>query len=481
MGEYLHPGVYVEEKKFGTPPVVGGSTSTGAFVGYTPRVKSEPVFISSWTDFVNQTALGADSPYMKDSYLAYAVYGFFNNGGTRLWLVSATDGTDVKANATLLNGATGSDITFEAQDSGVWGNKLSVKLVAGDKTGLYNVEVTLDGVIVEVHKNVGLGSENNLLGAINQNSKYIFADTDATTIDPTAVDVASDLTGGTDGRDTLDDTHLVSAMKKFDEVDSINLLVIPESQSEVVTTEAVAYAENRKDAVFVADAEMNATFDSVQTFKELFASDFGALYYSWVEVSDPIGTVKKTKFVPSAGHVAGMIARTDANRGVFKAPAGVEAGLRGVVGLKTKINDAQQDILNPKGINVIRAFADTGIVVWGARTMANGYLNVRRELSFVQGAILNSTKWAVFEPNNSDLWRKIRNAVSGFLRGRYALGAYRGESEGEAFFVKCDGELNTVDEINAGRVNTEVGVSINKPGEFIIFRVGQWDGGGAVS
>lgn len=477
MAEYLHPGVYVEEKKFGTPPVTGGSTSTGAFVGFTPRVKSEPVFISSWTDFVNQTALGADSPYMKNSYLAYAVYGFFNNGGKRLWLVSATDGTEAVASGALTNGVSGS-INFSAKDAGAWGNKLSVKLVAGEKAGFYNVEVTVDGTVVEIHKNVNLGTESNLIGVVNENSRYVNVDTDDETIDATAVDVATALTGGADGLTGVTDENIVSAIKKFDAVDSINLLVVPESQSQTVVSEALAYASGRK-ATFVADAGMNDTFESVQTFKANFSSEFGAMYFPWVEVIDPIGTVKKTKYVPNAGHVAGMIARTDTERGVFKAPAGTEAGLRGVIGIKTKINDAQQDVLNPKGINVVRAFSDTGIVVWGARTLANTYLNVRRELSFVQDTILNSTKWAVFEPNNEDLWRKLRNDITGFLRGRYALGAYRGASEGEAFFVKCDGELNTTAEVNAGRVNTEVGVSINKPGEFIIFRVGQWEGGGS--
>jgi uncharacterized protein len=479
MAEYLHPGVYVEEQSFSTPPITGGSTSTGAFVGFTPRVKSEPVFITSWTDFVNQTALGAGSPYMKNSYLAYAVYGFFNNGGQRLWLVSATDGTDAKANATILNGTEG-DITFEAKDGGAWANKVTVKITEGEIVGFYNVEISVDGTIVEVHKNVNLGAENNLVGTINQTSKYVNVDTDATTIDPTAVNTTAELTGGATGLDAVDDSHIVSALGKFDSVDSINLLVVPESQAVGVVSEALAYASKRK-ATFIADAGMNDTFETVQEFKANFSEEFGAMYYPWVEVIDPIGTVKKTKYIPNAGHVAGAIARNDVERGVFKAPAGIEATVRGIVGVKTKINDAQQDILNPKGINVLRAFADTGVVIWGARTMANTYLNVRRELSFIQDAILTSTRWAVFEPNNEELWRRVTNEITGFLRGRFDMGAYRGATEEEAFFVKCDEELNPKSEVDAGRVNTQVGVSINKPGEFVIFRVGQWDGGGEVA
>lgn len=482
MAEYLYPGVYVEEKKFGTPPMTGGSTSTGAFVGFMPRGQvGEPTFVTSWTDFVNKFAQGADSPYLKNSYLAYAVYGFFNNGGQRAWIVRATDGTEALAKAEFTNGVDA--ITFTAKDPGAWANKFKVKISAnGDVEGTYNVEILKGDSVVEVHRQLSLtaDAEFNFIGTINENSAYVVVDTDATVIDPTSL-ASQDFKEGKDGLEAVETSHLVDAMKKFDLVDQINLLVIPESQAQAVATEAVAYAEKRKDCVFIADAGQNDDFNSVQEFKKLFASDYMGLYSPWLEVTDPIGTVKKTKYIPNAGHVAGMIARTDATRGVFKAPAGTEAGLRGVLGVKIKFNDQEQGILNPKGINVIRVFPDTGIVVWGARTTANTYLNVRRELNYIMGAIFQSTKWAVFEPNNADLWRRLRNQVVSFLEARRLLGAYRGSGEGDAYFVKCDGELNTVTEINAGRVNTEVGVAINKPGEFVIFRVGQWEGGGSVA
>ena len=481
MAEYSYPGVYGEEKKFGTPPVTGGSTSTAAFVGYAPRGEvGVPTLVTSWTDFVNQFSLGAESPYLKNAYLAYAVYGFFNNGGKRLWVVRATDGTDKKAKISVTNGS--KPIVFEAKDSGTWANQFSVKIVPNaDFASKYDVQISKDGEVVETHRQLGFGEVDepyHFAGTINANSKYITVETDADTIETGSLNAAQSLAGGEDGLTSIQDSNLIGAMKKLSTVDSINILVMPESQSQGLTTEAEAYAHSRK-ATFIGDGELNATLESIQQFKQLFASDFMTLYYPWGEIVDPIGTVKKTKFIPIAGHVAGVYARIDTERGVFKAPAGTEAGVRGLIGLKTTVNDEQQGILNPKGINVIRAFADTGIVIWGARTTAGNYVNVRRELNYIMDAILSSTKWAVFEPNNTDLWRRIRNATNSFLRGRYALGAYRGASEEEAFFVKCDGELNTLDEINAGRVNSEIGVAINKPGEFIIFRVGQWDGGGS--
>ena len=482
MAEYSYPGVYVEEKKFGTPPMSGGSTSTGAFVGYMPRGPvMEPTLVTSWTDFVNKFALGTDSPYLKDSYLAYAVYGFFNNGGQRAWIVRATDGTDAKA-----TGATTgtSIITFTAKDAGVWANTLSIKIAKNaDVEGTYDVEISKGKEVVEAHRQLGFKVTDayNFVGTINENSNYVTVDTDVTTIDDASITAPVVLAGGVDGLADIQTTHLVSAINKFDGVDQINLLVVPESQATEVATEALAYAEKRKDCVFIADSAMNDDFEAVQAFKKTLNSEYTALYYPWLEVADPIGTVKKRRYIPTAGHVAGMIARIDTERGIFKAPAGVNAGLRGVLGVKTKVNDQEQGILNPKGINVIRAFPDTGIVVWGARTTANTYINVRRELSYIMGAIFQSTKWAVFEPNNEDLWRKIRNQLLSFLEARRLLGAYRGVGEGDAYFVKCDGELNTPAEINAGRVNTEIGVAVNKPGEFIIFRVGQWDGGGSVA
>lgn len=483
MANYLHPGVYVEDKNFGEVPIMeGGATSIGAFVGFTHRVKKEPVLVTSWTDFVNKTSLGVSTPFMKNSYLAYSVYGFFNNGGQVAYIVSATDGTEEYAKGVIHvdENQEQKEISFTAKDAGSWANGLEIKISAGSKAGFFNVEISKKGNVLEIHRDVSFGNENNIMKALNDGSQFVNVDTDVTELTGTG-ELSVELTGGKDGLSNVSDNDLIKAMKKFDSVDTINLLVIPESQSEELTAEALAYASSRKDLFFIGDGKLNDTFETIQTFKEKFQEDSGALYYPWIEVNDPIGTSKRTKFVPSAGYVAGVIARTDSERGIFKAPAGVQATLRGVIGLKEVITDAQQDILNPKAINVIRAFPDTGIVIWGARTMSNKYINEIRELKYVQHTILNTTKWAVFEPNGPDLWRRIRNQITSFLRGRYEQGAYKGSSEEEAFFVKCDEELNPPSEVNAGRVNTEVGIATNKPGEFIIFRVGQWDGGGEVS
>lgn len=482
MTEYLRPGIYVEEKKFGTPPVVGGSSSVGAFVGFAPRGKrNDPFFVSSWTDFVNKTADGADSPFMKNAYLAYAVYGFFLNGGQSAWIVLAGDGSEAKATISISNGT--NPISIMAKDEGAWGNKLGVKIVANaDGVELYDFEVYKGSALLETHVGVSLAAnaEKPFVEYINANSKYVDVDTNATTMDPTSVGSMKLLASGSDGLSAITDAKLAEAMKKFDLVDSINLLVSPESQTLAMSVEGTAYAENRKDCVYIADGGQNDDFEAVLSLKEGLPSDFGGLYYPWIEVSDPIGGIAKNKFIPCGGHVAGMIARNDNARGVFKAPAGTEAVVRGALSVKTKINDEQHKLLNPKNVNVIRVFPDAGIIVYGARTMAGSYLNVRRELNYIMDAIPRSTRWSAFEPNNEDLWRKLRNQILSFLETRRVDGAYKGAGEGTAYFVKSDAELNTQAEIDAGRVNVEIGVAINKPGEFIIFRVGQWEGGSSV-
>lgn len=481
--EYTYPGIYVEEKSMSTPAIAGISTSTGAFVGFAQRGEvGKPVFVTSWVDFVNKFALNMPSPFMKNAYLAYQVYGFFNNGGRSAWIVRVTDGTDAKASVSLPNGT--APIVFSAKDAGLWGNAYSVRIEDNDDvTGTYDVVVLKGTEVMETHRQLGLtdSADNHFVGTINQNSAYINVATTATAIEPTSLSVTSPLVGGTDGLGTISPTHLIEGVKKFDAVQQINLLVVAESQAAAVALEADAYARKRKDCIFVADGGMNDTFDTIQTFKSAFNSEFTALYYPWIEVNDPIGVVSKTKYIPTAGHVAGAIARNDATRGVFKAPAGTQLQLNGVLGVKELLGDAHQGILNPKGINVIRSIIGAGIVIWGARTTASTYINVRRELNFIMSSIPASTNWSVFEPNGPDTWRKLRNQVKSLVEGRRLLGAYQGTGEGSSYFVKCDAELNPPSEVDAGRMNLEVGVAINKPGEFVIFRVGQWDGGSTVT
>ncbi|WBB68167.1 phage tail sheath subtilisin-like domain-containing protein [Micromonospora sp. WMMD812] len=207
-------------------------------------------------------------------------------------------------------------------------------------------------------------------------------------------------------------------------------------------------------------------------------SDFGAFYYPWLRVRDPLsGDLVLT---PPSGHMAGIWARTDGLRGVHKAPA--NEPVRGAVDLAYLVTRPEHDVLNPKGVNVIRYFAGEGIRVWGARTLAAEasewrYLNVRRLSIAIEQAIANGTRWMVFEPNDFSLWRSIRRDIGAFLTRVWRDGALLGRTAEEAFFVKCDEETNPPEVRDAGMVVAHIGIAVVKPAEFVVFKLSQWAGG----
>jgi phage tail sheath protein FI len=208
---------------------------------------------------------------------------------------------------------------------------------------------------------------------------------------------------------------------------------------------------------------------------------YGAFYFPWLRARDAI-TDEIVAIAPS-GHIAGVYARTDTERGVHKAPA--NEAVRGAIGVTQNVSRAEQDVLNPAGVNCIRFFSREGVRIWGARTLAPSasnwrYLNVRRLFNMIEESIAGSTRWVVFEPNDRPLWKSIERDVGAFLTLLWRQGALQGASPREAFFVKCDEETNTQDEIDAGRVVTVIGVAPVKPAEFVIFRIGQSQAGARV-
>jgi phage tail sheath protein FI len=203
-------------------------------------------------------------------------------------------------------------------------------------------------------------------------------------------------------------------------------------------------------------------------------SDYGCLYFPWIVVRDPLsGDAVAT---PPSGHMAGIWARTDSLRGVHKAPA--NEPVRGVVDLSYRVTRAEQDVLNPKGVNCIRYFAAEGVRVWGARTLAAEasewrYLNVRRLFNMLKESIADGTGWIVFEPNDGLLWRSIRRDINAFLTRVWRDGALLGRTPQEAFFVKCDEETNPPEVRDAGQVVALIGVAPVKPAEFVVFKLSQ--------
>jgi phage tail sheath protein FI len=246
----------------------------------------------------------------------------------------------------------------------------------------------------------------------------------------------------------------------------------------------VTHCELMGDRIAILDPPPALSPQQVKLWREQtagFDSKFAALYYPWIKVFDP--SVGRDGFVPPSGHIAGVWARSDDTRGVHKAPA--NEVVRGAVALQTQITKGEHDLLNPAGVNCVRAFPGRGIRVWGARTLSSDqswrYLNVRRLFNYLEESILNGTQWAVFEPNDDALWARIRRTVSAFLVNEWRKGALFGLTPDEAFYVKCDQETNPPEAIDAGQVVCEVGVAPVKPAEFVVFRLAQMSAGsGAV-
>ena len=239
----------------------------------------------------------------------------------------------------------------------------------------------------------------------------------------------------------------------------------------------VAHCENLASRFAVLDIPRNAKkTDEIAAHRDLFSSSYAALYHPWLTVFDPLD--KKNIAIPPSGSIMGIYARSDNTRGVHKAPA--NEVVRACVGLDIPFNKGEQDILNPKGINLIRSFPGQGIRVWGARTVSSDpswkYINVRRLFIFIEETIKANTSWAVFEPNDEALWTRVQRTISVFLTGMWRNGSLAGSSSDEAFFVNIGRNTMSQDDIDNGRLVCVIGVAPVKPAEFVIFRITQKTG-----
>jgi phage tail sheath protein FI len=268
----------------------------------------------------------------------------------------------------------------------------------------------------------------------------------------------------------------------LDTIRDVNIVAVPGIGDLDVVAFGANYCALRADCFFVGDVnKTDDTVEEAQTFSNSLTvkSSYGAIYFPWLKMSDPTGQSPEPIAAPPSGFVAGMYARIDAKRGVWKAPAGTEANIGGAVGLLTDITDAQQDFLNPIGVNVLRQFPASGLVIWGARTLATKsdpeyrYVPVRRTAIYLEQSIYNGIQWAVFEPNDEDLWASLRLNIGAFMMLQFRAGAFQGKTPKDAFFVKCDETTTTQADIDAGTVNILVGFAPLKPAEFVVLRLTQ--------
>lgn len=497
-----YPGVYIEEIPSGVRTITGVATSITAFIGSALRgPDNEPVTINSFGDF--ERLFGG--MWVK-STLGYAVKDFYQNGGSQAIIVRLVNG-GVAATLNLLAGSP-NNLLLEAASKGTWGNtlKASVNHKTKDEANsdLFNLTVFEDreGGLRESFLNVSINEDDSryLPRVLKQSSMLVRVPGAMPPVRPLEVSSSPVATGGSDGGDLSDSDYLTDeddktglfALKK---TDLFNLLCIPprvrgEDTSPEVYVAAMKLCYDER-AMLLVDAPLawgesaaTAAANAIAGLGDLnltgpFARN-AALYFPLVQEADPLRDGQTETFVPS-GIVAGIMARTDTTRGVWKAPAGIDAALSGVRALQVNLTDAENGQLNPLGINCLRSFPVTGRVVWGARTLRGAdqladewkYIPVRRTALFIEESLYRGTQWVVFEPNDEGLWAQIRLNVGAFMHNLFRQGAFQGRTPKEAYLVKCDKETTTQNDINQGIVNILVGFAPLKPAEFVIIRIQQ--------
>ncbi len=516
-----YPGVYIEEVPSGVHSITGVATSITAFVGRALRgpIDSDPkspVRVTGFADFERNFGGLANSCPMS-----FAALHYFTNGGSDALVVRVHNGA-VAAQMPALPAAA----LFSAANPGTWGNQLRVRVDvdvedevadANLPNTMFNLRVKdLATGIVETYLNVSITSghprfisqvledQSRLLRGAATIAALPAVDQDIPPGPPDPFDStnATALTGGDDGA-AITDAEVVSGanlrsnkrgMFALEKADLFNLLVIPPfSDSSDVNnttwTAAVSYCTERRAMALIDPPFHTSGWDAVDDVTPanitavVARTANAALYFPRVRAPNPLRESRAEAYAPS-GAVAGVMARTDATRGVWKAPAGIEATLVGVLAPEVTLTDPENGFVNPLGVNCLRSFPNTGPIVWGSRTMRGAdtlasewkYVPVRRMALFLEESLYRGTQWVVFEPNDEPLWAQIRMNVGAFMQGLFRQGAFQGTSPREAYFVKVDRETTTQADIDAGIVNVLVGFAPLKPAEFVVVRLQQMAG-----
>jgi phage tail sheath protein FI len=411
-------------------------------------------------------------------------------GGVSSGLAGGSMGTAALADLPTANGAT--QLRVQALAGGVAGNAFSVAVAAGANPNTFRIVLSDANGVVESYDNIADATPGNALAAVNGASARIrlaWFPAGAAAARPNDTAAAIPLAGGASVNSSdyagspAASPDLRTGLAGLELVDEVNLLMAPDEVNDPqIRTDVLGQCERLRDRFAILSIEANR--GGVQSINPPQDSSYGAVYYPWIRVFD--ARLQDTILVPPTGHVAGIYARTDIERGVHKAPA--NEVVRGMVyrdinsvrkPLEFDIGKGGQDILNPRGVNVIRDFRPDGrsIRVWGARTMSSDplwrYINVRRLFLFVEESIDEGTQWVVFEPNDETTWARVRQSVGNFLLTVWRNGALRGLTQEEAFFVRCDRTTMTEAEIDAGMLICEIGIAPVKPAEFVIFRIQQ--------
>ncbi|QWF21311.1 phage tail sheath subtilisin-like domain-containing protein [Nocardioides sp. LMS-CY] len=518
MPTYTAPGVYVEEVPSSQKVLSAAPTAVAAFVGFTATFPTDdpndpqglsPRLVTSWSQF--ESLYGG---FAEGCILPLSVYGYFANGGSIAYIcrVPNTEPAGEPARLALpaADRALGLPVAVESLEADA-----SITLqVSTDDAGdddtdgpaTFSIDVLEGGAVVESFSGLDFGKgDSNVATKVNATSTRIKI---ALELDD-SVDLGAQLelvkpgsyalekaapvpvpvTGakfagsesarkGINGLTVAEDVtmvivpDLVTAATKDDGTVDLNLW-------KAVQTALISHCEQNGNRMAVLDSPPGMSPQQIKEWRSdvaMYDSAYAALYYPWVKVDNPTGSNGNSEIlIPPSGHVAGVWARTDDTRGVWKAPA--NDTMRGVLDIERTVSQNEQSLLNPIGINCIRPFGTRGIRIWGARTLSSdtdwNYINVRRLFNMVETTILTGTQWAVFEPNDMALWEGVKRTVGAFLRGLWSAGALFGTSADEAFYVKCDAETNPPESIDQGLLVVEVGIAPVKPAEFVVFRISQ--------
>ena len=526
-----YPGVYIEELPSGVRTITGVSTSVTGFIGRARRGDvNKAITVFSFPEYEREFG-----GLWEESAMGYAVYQYFLNGGSQAVIVRVfnDDGSGV-AQLDIDSG----NLLLDAVSPGEWGTGLLARVDHATKdelnTNLFNLTVKDPTTgLIEVHRNVSIDiSDARYVGRV--------LDAESALVKVNAVVARPGITpapdaGASDFEDNADEGALSNAVEvvagtgtdgnilvaedisgdgammpktglyAFDDADMINLLCVPPytvldgagsalasfdsgavlngDVEEAVRTNALVYAKGRRAMLLVdPPSSWNAVSD-VDADALNLKDENAVLYFPRLKVSDPLRDGQLETFVP-CGAMAGLMARTDAQRGVWKAPAGIEANLTGVSDLSVQLTDQENGLLNPKAVNCLRTFKGVGRVAWGARTMRGAdvladqwkYLPVRRLALYLEESLYRGSQWIVFEPNDEPLWAQIRLNFGAFMHNLFRQGAFQGTTPKQAYLVKCDSETTTQNDINQGIVNIVVGFAPLKPAEFVIIKIQQLAG-----
>jgi hypothetical protein len=493
-------------------------TAIAAFVGFTERAPNDdpndpqglaPRLVTSWSQF--ESLYGGFAP---GCVLPLSVYGFFANGGSLAYVCrvpnSEPSGEPARGELPAADRALGNPLSIESVEPDA---DITVDVSTDDPgseaaegPAPFTLTVLQDGLPVETFPNLDFGSgDRNVKTVVNATSTKIKVDV---ALD-SGVDLDSQLELLKPGRYPLAKAAPVPVPvtgRKFAGSESarnginglavaadVTMVIIPDlitaarkSDGSIdlnlwksVQTALISHCEQHGNRMAVLDAPPGMTPQQIKDWRgdvAMYDSPYAALYYPWVKVDNPIGVNGDSEvLIPPSGHIAGVWARTDETRGVWKAPA--NDTIRGVLDVERTITQNEQAVLNPIGINCIRPFGTRGIRIWGARTLSSDtdwrYINVRRLFNMIEATILEGTQYAVFEPNDMTLWEGVKRTLNAFLRGLWSAGALFGASADEAFYVKCDAETNPPESIDEGKLVVEVGIAPVKPAEFVVFRISQ--------